>query len=120
MREGTAQELKDCCGGGTHVKIKLKDRSRTNEAVEALRGLGKENIYGDPETGEVSLPAPAGASILPDVVRRMDSAGIGLAELGLKQPTLDDVFLAITGHTTEEDNKENPAQPAEGETDEHR
>jgi hypothetical protein len=42
--------------------------------------------------------------MLANVVRRMDAVGIELAELGLKQPTLDDVFLAITGHTTEEEN----------------
>jgi ABC-2 type transport system ATP-binding protein len=112
IREGSPQELKDCCGGDTHVKIKLTDRSRTLEAVEALRELGKENVYGDPETGEVSLPAAGGASILADVVRRMDAAGIILAELGLKQPTLDDVFLAITGHTTEQESegKEGPIE----------
>ena len=47
-----------------------------------------------------------------DVVRRMDAAGIILAELGLKQPTLDDVFLAITGHTTEQESegKEGPIE----------
>jgi ABC-2 type transport system ATP-binding protein len=105
IREGSPQELKDCCGGDTHVKIKLTDRSRTFEAIEALRELSKENVYGDPETGEVSLPAAGGASILADVVRRMDAAGIILAELGLKQPTLDDVFLAITGHTTEQESE---------------
>jgi ABC-2 type transport system ATP-binding protein len=112
IREGSPQELKDCCGGDTHVKIKLMDRSRTPEAVEALRELGKENVYGDLETGEVSLPAAGGASILADVVRRMDAAGIILAELGLKQPTLDDVFLAITGHTTEQESegKEGPIE----------
>jgi ABC-2 type transport system ATP-binding protein len=112
LREGSSQELKDCCGGDTHVKIKLTDRSRTLEAVEALRELRKENVYGNPETGEVSLPAMGGASILADVVRRMDSAGIILAELGLKQPTLDDVFLAITGHTTEQESegKEGPIE----------
>jgi ABC-2 type transport system ATP-binding protein len=101
IREGTPQELKECCGGETHVKIRITDRARTSEAVEALREFGKENVYGVPETGEISLPAEDGTAVLADVVRRMDSAGIELAELGLKQPTLDDVFLAITGHTTE-------------------
>jgi ABC-2 type transport system ATP-binding protein len=107
IREGSPQELKNCCGGDTHVKIKLADRSRTLEAVEALRELGKENVYGDPQTGEVSLPATGGASILADIVRRMDAANINLAELGLKQPTLDDVFLAITGHTAEQETEVN-------------
>jgi ABC-2 type transport system ATP-binding protein len=108
IREGSPQELKDCCGGDTHVRMKLSDRSRTLEAVAALRDLGKEKVYGDPNTGEVSLPAAGGTSVLADVVRRIDAAGIILTELGLKQPTLDDVFLAITGHIVEqgiEDNK---------------
>lgn len=101
LREGTPQELKDCCGGGTHVKLKLIDRNKTPEAIEVLREFSQEKIYGNPETGEVSLPAVSGTSILADIVRRMDAAGIFLAEFGLHQPTLDDVFLAITGHTTE-------------------
>jgi ABC-2 type transport system ATP-binding protein len=102
IREGSPQELKDCCGGDTHVRMKLSDRSRTLEAVAALRDLGKEKVIGNPETGEVSLPAAGGTSVLADVVRRMDGVGIILSELGLKQPTLDDVFLAITGHTVEQ------------------
>jgi ABC-2 type transport system ATP-binding protein len=101
LREGTPQELKDCCGGGSHVKIKLTDRSRTLEAIEVLRTLSSEKIYGNPETGEISMPATGGTSILADVIRRMDTVGISLEEFGLHQPTLDDVFLAITGHTTE-------------------
>ncbi len=99
IREGSPQELKDCCGGDTHVKLKVADRTRTGDAVEALRVLGKDKVHGVPETGEISLPATGGAAMLADVVRRLDVAGIALAELGLKQPTLDDVFLALTGHT---------------------
>jgi ABC-2 type transport system ATP-binding protein len=109
IREGSPQELKDCCGGDTHLRMKLSDRSRTLEAVAALRDLGKEKVYGDPNTGEVSLPAAGGTSVLADVVRRMDAAGIILTELGLKQPTLDDVFLAITGHTVEKGIEANKA-----------
>jgi ABC-2 type transport system ATP-binding protein len=101
LRDGTPQELKDCCGGGTHVKIKLAEHSQTEKALAALRELDPEKIYGNPETGEVSLPAPGGASILADIVRRMDAAGIAMAEFGLQQPTLDEFFLALTGHTTE-------------------
>jgi ABC-2 type transport system ATP-binding protein len=117
IREGTPQELKNCCGGDTHIKIRVMDRTRTNEAAAALYELGKEGIFSVPETGEISFPDISGTSMLADVVRRMDKAGIALAELGLKQPTLDDVFLAITGHPTETisavDSKE-PAKPADG------
>lgn len=107
IRQGTPQELKDCCGGDTQVKIKITDSNRTIQAVEALRALDNKSVYSVPETGEISLTATGGVSMLTDVVRRLDAAGIELAELGLKQPTLDDVFLAITGHATEDYDKAN-------------
>jgi len=99
IRTGTPQELKECCGGGTRARIRLEDRTRTQQAVELLRTTGGQEIRGISETGEITFPAASGASILTEVVRRMDSAGIALAEIGITQPTLDDVFLAITGHT---------------------
>ena len=101
IRTGTPKELKECCGGETRVKMKLVDQSKTRQAVELLRELGKDQIYSVDETGEISLPADGGTSVLSDVVRRLDTGGIQLAELGLTQPTLDDVFLAITGHAAE-------------------
>lgn len=107
IRQGTPQQLKDCCGGDTQVKIKITDRNRTLQAVEALRVLDNKSVHSVPETGEISLTAISGVSMLADVVRRLDAAGIELAELGLKLPTLDDVFLAITGHTTEDYNEAN-------------
>jgi ABC-2 type transport system ATP-binding protein len=107
IRQGTPQELKDCCGGETHIKMRLADRGKIQQASEALRELGQEKLFSNPETGEISLPSPGGIALLTDVVRRLDTAGIELTELGLKQPTLDDVFLALTGHTAEEENSNN-------------
>jgi len=63
--------------------------------------LGKDQMNSTPETGDISLPADGGTAVLSDVVRRLDAGGIQLAELSLAQPTLDDVFLAITGHAAE-------------------
>jgi ABC-2 type transport system ATP-binding protein len=113
IREGSPQELKDCCGGGTHIKLRIVDRSRTHEGVEILKSISGEGVYGNEDTGEISLPASGSTATLADVVRRMDAAGIILAELGLKQPTLDDVFLAITGHTTTEETKSNDESNAD-------
>jgi ABC-2 type transport system ATP-binding protein len=101
IRQGTPQELKDCCGGETHIKLRLSDRGQIIKATEALNDLGKDKVYSNQETGEISLPSPGGAALLADVVRRLDAAGIEIVELGLKQPTLDDVFLTLTGHTAE-------------------
>jgi len=81
----------------------LVNHVETTRAVEVLQQMGDHKIHSDVATGEISLPALGGTALLGEVVRRMDSAGIGVAELGLKQPTLDDVFLALTGHTAEEE-----------------
>jgi ABC-2 type transport system ATP-binding protein len=102
LREGTSQELKDCCGGDTLVKVSIADRSEISKANDALKELGGENLHSYPDIGEITLPAAGGTSLLPEVVRRLDAAKIDIAELALKPPTLDDVFLAITGHPAEE------------------
>ncbi len=109
LQIGTPQELKDCCGGETHIRLRLADRTDLKRAIEVLKDMGDHKIYSDAATGEVSIPALSGTGLLGEVVRRMDAAGIQVAELGLKQPTLDDVFLTLTGHTTEEEQSNSAA-----------
>ena len=101
IRVGSPAELKGCCGGETRVKLKLADPTQTRKALDLLREIGKDQMNSVAETGDISLPADGGTGILSDVVRRLDAGGIQLAELALAQPTLDDVFLAITGHAAE-------------------
>jgi len=102
LREGTNQELKDCCGGDTLVTVIIADRSEILKANNALKELGGEKLHSYPDIGEITLPAAGGTSLLPEVVRRLDAERIVITELALKPPTLDDVFLAITGHPAEE------------------
>jgi len=102
LREGTNQELKDCCGGDTLVKVRIADSSKLPIASSALKELGGDKLHSNPDTGEITIPAVSGASFLTDVVRRLDAEEIVIAEIALKPPTLDDVFLAITGHPAEE------------------
>jgi ABC-2 type transport system ATP-binding protein len=61
----------------------------------------------------VTVPAKGGATTLVAAVRRLDDAGIELEDLGLRRPSLDDVFLALTGHATTAD--ENGAANSSGE-----
>ncbi len=103
IQEGTPQELKDCCGGETQVKMRLTDRAQTSRASELLGEIAQCKVNQNGEMGEISFPVTEGTSVLADIVRKLDANGIVLAELGLTQPTLDDVFLAITGHTAEEE-----------------
>ena len=102
LREGTNQELKDCCGGDTLVRVRIADRSEISKANNALKELGGDKLHSYPDIGEITIPSGGGTALLPEVVRRLDAEKIMIAELALKPPTLDDVFLAITGHPAEE------------------
>jgi ABC-2 type transport system ATP-binding protein len=101
IAEGTSDELKDRVGGEV-LALAVADRSSAPEAAAALAGLGS----GAPKTddaGGITLPVGAdGTTVLTEAVRRMDDAGIKLADIALHRPSLDDVFLALTGHVAEE------------------
>jgi ABC-2 type transport system ATP-binding protein len=57
----------------------------------------------DNNTGEITLPVgTAGTAILTEAVRRLDDEKIQLADIGLRRPSLDDVFLSLTGHMAEQ------------------
>jgi ABC-2 type transport system ATP-binding protein len=102
VRQGTSQELKDCCGGDVLIQLRVADATQTSLAGNALAALGDGKLHTAAETGEITLPAIGGTSVLPEVVRRLDASGIAIADLSLRQPTLDDVFLELTGRTAEE------------------
>ena len=100
IAEGTTDELKSRVGGDL-LALRVADRSRVAEAAAAIADLGSGAPQVVAESGEVSLPVREGASVLAEVVRRLDAAGLVISDLALGRPSLDDVFLALTGHVTE-------------------
>jgi ABC-2 type transport system ATP-binding protein len=100
IAEGTADELKDRVGGDV-VELRVADLGRVAEAVRALDGVGDGPPKVDEDTGRVAVPASQASDTLIEAVRALDRAGIAVADLGLRRPTLDDVFLALTGRTAE-------------------
>ncbi len=108
IAEGTAGELKDRLGEDV-VDLRVAVATRTAEAGELLRPLAAAEPRIDVETGRISLPVHHGAGTLPEVVRRIDGAGIEVAELSLHRPSLDDVFLALTGRRAEEGDSDREA-----------
>ena len=99
ISEGTGDELKDRLGGSVlAVTVSDEDRDRT---LEALRGVVPEEPVFDRDRGRITLPAAEGSSTLMAAVRRLDAAGIVPIDVGLQRPTLDDVFLTLTGHTAQ-------------------
>ena len=119
IAQGTPAELKARVGGEV-LWLRLADRSQAGLAAEAIAAVGSESPQFSVETGQVSLSVAAGASILTEVVRRLDRAGLTVSEISLRQPTLDDVFLALTGRTAEPDTGSDGSGAADpGKSDDH-
>jgi ABC-2 type transport system ATP-binding protein len=96
VSEGTGDQLKDRVGGAVlEVTVPEADRAR---ALQALRGVGGQDPTDDRHRGRIALPAPDGARTLTEALRRLDAADVTPEDLALRKPTLDDVFLALTGH----------------------
>jgi ABC-2 type transport system ATP-binding protein len=113
IAEGTATELKDRLGEDV-VDIRVADTSRTTEALELLRPLAATEPRADAASGRISLPVHHGAGTLAEVVRRVDGAGLEVAELSLHRPSLDDVFLALTGRRAEGDDADGGTAAGDG------
>jgi hypothetical protein len=65
-----------------------------------MAGLGSTPPTVDAEAGRVVMPVADGPGILPDVAARLAATGLRVSDLALRRPTLDDVFLTLTGRTT--------------------
>ena len=101
IAEGTADELKARVGGDV-LDLRVADRSRIAAAAGAVLGLGPGGAQVDNASGEISIPAGNdGASVLTEAVRRLDAEGVVIADVALHRPTLDDVFLRLTGRSAE-------------------
>jgi len=81
---------------------KIADRAGDLDRVLVLlRDLASAEPILDHDAHAIRLPVEGGASILAEAVRRLDGAGLVVSELSLHRPTLDDVFLTLTGHHAE-------------------
>ena len=98
---GTSEQLKDRIGGDM-VEFTVPDKQRVGDAAVAVAPLADGDPTVDQETGLVTLRiGHRGSEALVQTVRELDAAGIDTQGLGLRRPSLDDVFLALTGHTAE-------------------
>lgn len=96
IAEGTAKELKSQLGSDI-IDVRIDDVGRLEPASDLLKDLGTEPPQLDHDTGEILLSVRDGSHKLAEVVRRFDDAGITIADLSLRRPTLDEVFLSLTG-----------------------
>ena len=100
IARGTADELKTQVGG-ERIEVVVHDRGQLSRGGRrSSRPDGTGSL--DEHTKRLTIAADGGAQQLVDVVRSLGDAGIALDDVGLRRPTLDDVFLALTGHAAEE------------------
>jgi ABC-2 type transport system ATP-binding protein len=98
IAEGTSDELKDRVGG-ERLEIHLEDPAQGEAAAAALESMTDERPVIAGDLVAVNVRRRGGAIV--QAVRRLDGAGVGVADIALRRPTLDDVFLALTGHAAE-------------------
>ena len=99
IAQGTPDELKSLVGADM-VELHTIDVPTMQRAAEVLGSLGMAEPATDPSTRRCSIVAPAGPRLLPVVVRALDEAQVPVEDITLRRPTLDEVFLALTGRTT--------------------
>jgi ABC-2 type transport system ATP-binding protein len=101
IARGTADQLKSDLGGA-RVEVVVHDRGDIARAAAVLtRDLEGDSTL-DEHTRKLTVPAHGGAQALAQVVRDLDEAGIAIDDIALRRPTLDEVFLTLTGHATTE------------------
>jgi ABC-2 type transport system ATP-binding protein len=96
---GTPDELKDRVGG-ERLEIHLEHASQGEVAVKALATMTDDPPVADGDLVTVGVRRRGGAIV--EAVRRLDAAGVDVEDIVLRRPTLDDVFLGLTGHAAEE------------------
>jgi len=105
IAEGTSDQLKAQVGG-ERIEVTVVDETRTEEAAKLLTpyAVGEPQI--DYEAHVVRVPVSGGAKVLGEALRTLEAANIALDDVGLHRPTLDDVFMTLTGHSTDENQED--------------
>ncbi len=110
IAEGTSDDLKNQVGGD-RLEIRLDDLDRGEAALAALAAIADGRPF--IEDGTLRVPLTHRRGEIAEAVRRLDEAGIGIEDISVGRPTLDDVFLELTGHAAASENGDSPVQEEE-------
>jgi ABC-2 type transport system ATP-binding protein len=113
IAEGTADQLKSQVGG-ERLEVTLSDESDVPTALALLSPLAAGEPTFDHGRRSIVVPVAGGAAMLADALRRLDGDGVRIDDVGLRRPTLDDVFLALTGHAAEVETESESEPEPEG------
>lgn len=101
IAEGTPRQLKGQVGGDV-IELHVRDKKEIASAASAISQFGTNTAFIEEDTGRITLPVSGGASILVDVIRVLDKEKIFIEDIVLRRPTLDEVFIKLTGHKAKE------------------
>jgi ABC-2 type transport system ATP-binding protein len=102
IAHGTADQLKVQVGG-ERIEVTVADLDHVTPAQEVLASFAVGEIRIDHHSRGLTAPIAGGAPVLTQALRELDARGIVVQDVGLRRPTLDDVFLTLTGHVAEEE-----------------
>lgn len=100
IAHGTADQLKSMVGG-ERIEVTVKSLESLPEARRILTGLAAGEIHEEPRSHKLTVPISGGAPVLMQALRQLDAEHLEVRDVGLRRPTLDDVFLSLTGHVAE-------------------
>ncbi|MFD3663663.1 ATP-binding cassette domain-containing protein [Streptomyces sp. NPDC058659] len=121
IARGTSDQLK-AQTGGERVEVVVHEPAMIAGARDVLArygiaGRGQGEVSVEDHTRKLTVPVSGGAKLLAEVIRDLDAVGVEIDDIGLRRPTLDDVFISLTGHAaalTEEENGGPPPEDARG------
>jgi ABC-2 type transport system ATP-binding protein len=101
IARGTADDLKRQVGG-ERLEVIVSDAPRLDAARQVLEALGEGPARVDAEDRRVSVPVGSHDGVLTRAIRELDGSDVHVDDIGFRRPTLDEVFLSLTGHAAEE------------------
>jgi ABC-2 type transport system ATP-binding protein len=111
IANGTPDELKAAVGG-ERIEITLASGADAGAAAAAIRPYAAGPARADADARRVDAPVTAGGGVTTQVVRALDAAGIAVDRIGVRRPSLDDVFLSLTGQAAGGPAAEEASEPA--------
>ena len=100
IAQGSSDELKDRVGGD-RVEVVARSTDQLADIEKALASIARGSAVIDADQRTVVVPVTGGTGTLLEALRVLDSAGLHLDDIALRRPTLDDVFLSLTGHAAQ-------------------
>ncbi len=95
IAEGSPKELKSRIGGD-QIEVALTNLGQLRAAIEIVQSICGEAVELNEDTRTITAPVVDRVSVLVETARRLEEAGIDVQDIGLRQPTLDEVFLRLT------------------------